>query len=153
MIRKSKTNSYSPIDDVAKLILYHPDKFSLDRLAKESCLSIRQFQRQFSERIGVSHKWFCRISRFDKAFRLKANRPHLDWLRIAIETGYHDYQHLSKDFIEFADTLPNSLIHEAAHPTGILGLKNNVVFLPPRNKPRIDTMFASSIRSAKNIFF
>jgi len=123
MIRKSKTN-HSPIDDVAKLLLYHPDKLSLDRLAKESCLSIRQFQRQFSERVGVSPKLFCRISRFDKAFRLKANHSHLDWLRIAMETGYHDYQHLSKDFIEFADTLPNSLIREeASSPDRYFGFK------------------------------
>jgi hypothetical protein len=49
-----------------------------------------------------------------------------------METGYHDYQHLSKDFIEFADTLPNSLIREEANsPDRYLGLKNNVVFLPP----------------------
>ena len=114
MIRKSKV-TYSPIDIVAKILLYQPDKFSLDWLAKESCLSIRQFQRKFSERVGVSPKLFARLSRFDKAFRLKYNNPALDWLRIALETGYHDYQHLAKDFIEFADVLPNSLIEDESN--------------------------------------
>lgn len=103
---------YSPVDTVAKLLLCYPGQFSLDYLAKESCLSLRQFERKFSERVGVSPKLFARLSRFDKAFRLKYDRPDLDWLRVAIETGYHDYQHLSKDFLEFANVLPNLLIRE-----------------------------------------
>ncbi|MEJ7677810.1 MAG: helix-turn-helix domain-containing protein [Segetibacter sp.] len=113
MLRKSRV-VYSPVDIVAKLLLYNPGQFSLDYLAKESCLSLRQFQRKFSERVGVSPKLFARLSRFDKAFRLKYYRPNLDWLRVAVETGYHDYQHLSKDFLEFANVLPNILIQEEA---------------------------------------
>jgi AraC-like DNA-binding protein len=109
----SKTKiSFQPIDEIARLLLLEPEKFSLDWLAKESCLSIKQFQRKFAERVGVSPKLFGRISRFDKAFRLKNRNPHLDWLGIAIESGYHDYQHLVKDFNEFSCALPNSLIRE-----------------------------------------
>ena len=110
-IQKSKVMN-SPIDPVAKLLLQHPDRFSLDYLANQSCLSTRQFQRKFSEQVGISPKLFGRISRFDKAFRLKYHNPSSDWLRIAIDSGYHDYQHLAKDFLEFADVLPNSLIQE-----------------------------------------
>lgn len=123
MLRKSKV-TYSAIDIAAKILFCQPDKFSLDRLANESCLSIRQFQRKFSERVGVSPKLFARLSRFDKAFRLKYNNPAFDWLRIAVETGYHDYQHLAKDFMEFADVLPNSLIQEEANsPDCYFGFK------------------------------
>ncbi len=123
MIKKSRV-AHSPIDVIAKLLLLEPDKFSLDWLAKQSCLSVRQFQRKFSERIGVSPKLFSRISRFDKAFRLKNNNRHLDWLHIAMEAGYHDYQHLAKDFIEFAGVLPNSLIQEEAKsPECLFGFK------------------------------
>jgi len=123
MISKLKVTC-GPIDKVAKLLLYQPDKFSLDWLAKQSYLSIRQFQRKFSERVGVSPKLFARLSRFDKAFRFKCNNPDLDWLRIAVETGYHDYQHLAKDFIEFADVLPNTLIQEESNsPDCYFGFK------------------------------
>ncbi|MEJ7683361.1 MAG: helix-turn-helix domain-containing protein [Segetibacter sp.] len=122
-IQKSKI-AYNPIDPVAKLLLCHPDKFSLNYLAKQSCLSARQFQRKFSERVGVSPKLFARISRFDKAFRLKFYNPSLDWLRIAVELGYHDYQHLTKEFTEFADVLPNSLIQEESRsPECYFGFK------------------------------
>ncbi|MDQ4139648.1 MAG: helix-turn-helix domain-containing protein [Bacteroidota bacterium] len=111
MISKSKSTCNS-MDAIARILMHQPDKFSLDFLADQSCLSTRQFQRRFKERVGVSPKLFARLSRFDKAFRLKYYKPNLDWLQIAIETGYHDYQHLVKDFTEFADVLPNNLIQE-----------------------------------------
>lgn len=104
--------AFSPIDIVAKHLLSQPYGFRLDYLADQSCLSIRQFQRKFSEHVGVSPKLFARISRFHKAFRLKYEYPHFDWLRVAIETGYEDYQHLSKDFQAFANGLPNQLLQE-----------------------------------------
>jgi AraC-like DNA-binding protein len=111
LIRKSKIE-YNSVDEMARILLEKPGKYSMDRLAKESCLCMRQFQRRFKERLGVSPKLFARISRFDKAYRLKDNNPGSDWLSIAMETGYHDYQHLVKDFLEFADVLPNTLIQE-----------------------------------------
>jgi transcriptional regulator GlxA family with amidase domain len=116
--------SHEPIDHIAKLLLHEAAVYSLDRLAKESCLSIRQFQRKFNERVGVSPKMFARISRFDKAFRLKYYNPRFDWLRVAVDSGYHDYQHLAKDFTEFAQVLPNALIKEEARsPDCYFGFK------------------------------
>ena len=112
-LHRSNAGSDS-IDAIAKILLREPDRFSMKWLAKESCFSLRQFERNFNQRIGVSPKLFARISRFDKAFRLKDKNPRMDWLRIAMETGYHDYQHLVKDFKNFADVLPNSLIQEEA---------------------------------------
>lgn len=110
-IRQAKVACGS-IDRVARLLLHRPNAFSLDELADQSCLSIRQFQRKFSQQVGVTPKWFSRISRFDKAFRLKSTSPHLDWLQIAVQTGYQDYQHLAKEFREFAGVWPNALIRE-----------------------------------------
>lgn len=122
-LKKTKF-AFSPIDTVAKHLLSQPHNFSLDYLAKQSCLSLRQFQRKFYERVGVSPKHFARISRFHKAFRLKYGQPNLDWLQVAVETGYHDYQHLSKDFLEFAHVLPNQLIQEeSSSPDCYFGFK------------------------------
>jgi AraC-like DNA-binding protein len=105
-------NAAGPLDQVARLLLYRPEAFSLDYLAAESCLSPRQFQRRFSQQVGVSPKWFSRISRFDRAFRLKCSHPGLDWLQVAVQTGYQDYQHLAKEFAEFAGVRPNVLVRE-----------------------------------------
>lgn len=96
-----------PIDTVSGLLLNNLDKFSLDYLAKESFLSPKQFERKFLERIGINPRYFARIVRFDKAFRLRNAHPHKDWLSIAIEAGYYDYQHLAKAYKEFTNFSPN----------------------------------------------
>lgn len=47
----------------------------------------------------------------------------MDWLRIALETGYHDYQHLVKDFKQFSGVTPHSLlVAQAQSPERILGI-------------------------------
>ena len=79
---------------------------SVEALARQACLSPRQFIRKFEERVGVSANMFHRIVRFDRAFRLKNNRPATDWLSVALATGYCDYQHLAKDFKEFTTFTP-----------------------------------------------
>jgi hypothetical protein len=48
----------------------------------------------------------------------------MDWLQVALEAGYQDYQHLSKDFMEFAYVLPNTLIQEESRsPDCFFGYK------------------------------
>lgn len=97
-----------PIDTVSHLMLNNPEKFSLDYLAKESFLSPKQFERKFLERVGINPKYFARIVRFDKAFRLKNAHPGKNWFSIAIESGYYDYQHLTKDYKEFTNFSPSA---------------------------------------------
>lgn len=94
------------IDDVCAFLLNSDVKISIDKLAKHACLSTKQLERKFKERTGVNPKLYSRIIRFDKAFRLKNSRPALDWLRIAMECDYHDYQHLAKDYKDFTSLAP-----------------------------------------------
>ncbi|RYZ49229.1 MAG: AraC family transcriptional regulator, partial [Sphingobacteriales bacterium] len=63
-------------------------------------------------RMGIPPKLFTRIARLTKAFRMKYNQPTLDWLSIALYGGYHDYQHLAKDFRELAGTTPTAYFRE-----------------------------------------
>jgi transcriptional regulator GlxA family with amidase domain len=47
----------------------------------------------------------------------------MDWLSIAIETGYFDYQHLAKDFKRFSGGTPVSMIDSyESSPERWLGL-------------------------------
>lgn len=94
------------VDAAAKQMLLQDESFRLDRFIKESCLCHRQFDRKFKERVGIPPKQFLQVIRFDKAFRMKNKHPHLDWLSIAIHCGYHDYQHLVKDYREFTGYTP-----------------------------------------------
>jgi AraC-like DNA-binding protein len=121
-VRKMRIDE-NPVGVIGKLLLKNPFGFSLDWLAKEASWSPRQLERQFIERIGVSPKFFAKISRFDHAFQMKQQFLNLDWLTIAVQNGYSDYQHMVKDFKEFAGETPNILLNsESQAPERILGL-------------------------------
>ena len=109
---KKMTAGTHPLDQVAANLFTDPTRFSLDWLATQSCLCQRQFNRKFIERMGVGPKLYSRVVRFYKAYLYKETHPQQDWLTIAFLFGYTDYQHLVKDFKEFAQVTPNQWIHE-----------------------------------------
>lgn len=99
------------IDDACMLMMQSDRKYTVDYIASQSCLSTRQLERKFGERTGVNPKMFERIIRFDRAFRLKNSHPEMDWLRIAVECNFHDYQHLAKTYQSFTGLTPTAF-HE-----------------------------------------
>ncbi|QJW89469.1 AraC family transcriptional regulator [Spirosoma taeanense] len=109
-----------PIDRIGELLLYNPVPFSLDWLAGQANLSPRQFERKFSERIGIGPKLYSRISRFFQTINYKERHPDQDWLTVAVEFGYTDYNHLAKDFKQFANVTPNLLMKEYAQRPEII---------------------------------
>ncbi len=114
---------FQKIDQTHLLIAKNPTLYSIDTLADFACLSVSQFERRFKQQMGISPKLFARINRFYEAFTLKDQNPTIDWLSVAIQTGYNDYQHLVKDFKQFAGTTPNSLLKAQANaPERILGI-------------------------------
>lgn len=94
------------LDQVTRLMLHDNAPASVDWFARESCLCHRQFDRRFRERLGIAPKQFLQIVRFDRAYRLKNRCPQLDWLSVALYCGYHDYQHLAKDYKELTGYTP-----------------------------------------------
>lgn len=121
-INKAK-NSQHFIDEIAAFMMAHPSKFSLDYLANQACLSPRQFNRKFTERIGIGPKLYSRIIRFYRAYKYKEQNPSADWLAVAMLFDYADYQHLVKDFKEFAGVTPSIWAYEDNHsPERILSL-------------------------------
>jgi AraC-like DNA-binding protein len=111
------------LDSVALYMLQSNGKLSLDFLAQEACLSTKQFKRKFYERTGINPKTYARIIRFIKAFNIKNRYPHRDWLQIAIDGGFYDYQHLVKEYKDFTGFTPAEFhALEANSPESVLGL-------------------------------
>ncbi|MFY0255192.1 helix-turn-helix domain-containing protein [Chitinophaga sp. 30R24] len=94
------------IDRLSATILESPNMFSVDYLAKESCLSLRQFERRCKARMGVSPKAFINLVRFSNVNRMKNKYPDMDWFTLAIHCGYYDLQHLIKDYKKFSLLTP-----------------------------------------------
>ena len=105
IVRKVKGREH-PTDITGRMMFQQNEQYSLDSFLKSSCLCHRQFDRIFKERVGIPPKQFLQIIRFDRAFRIKTRYTDQDWLSIAIHCGYHDYQHLVKDYIEFTGYSP-----------------------------------------------
>lgn len=112
------------IDSVASQVLKDPTIFSLDAMAQHACLSTKQFYRKFTQRVGVSPKFFSRLSRFNHAYQYKLNNPATSWSSIAQEFSYTDYHHLEKEFKEFSGLTPKEWIAtELSAPERLLKLR------------------------------
>ncbi|MDX1906576.1 MAG: helix-turn-helix domain-containing protein [Bacteroidia bacterium] len=96
-----------PLDRVMNTLLQSPAPPPIDVLADAACLSLRQFERRCLERLGVTPKYFCKVMRFEQAYRMRNLHPDADWLTIALHCGYHDYQHLAKDYLSLTGKTPN----------------------------------------------
>jgi AraC-like DNA-binding protein len=121
LIRRSRKEAHG-IDRAAQLLLQNTSPISIDWLASQSCLSTRQFERKFKERMGVTASQLARIARFEKAFVLKNAQPQLDWLSVAIQCGYYDYPHLVRDYKAFTGLTPASFLDvDLQAPERLLG--------------------------------
>lgn len=101
-----------PIDQVLSLLIKERGLIKIDQLASHSCLSTRQFERVFQQRIGLPPKHFSRIVRFAQAWIMKEQHPGISWIKIAYECGYFDQMHLIRDFHEFAGVNPSAIESE-----------------------------------------
>ena len=104
---KRKAFDIHPLD-IATTNLFASESIpNVDTLAKKSYQSTRHFERHFKERMGISPKYFLKVLRFENAFRMKNRNPQLDWLSIAVNCGYYDYQHLARDYKDLTGLTPN----------------------------------------------
>jgi transcriptional regulator GlxA family with amidase domain len=99
-----------PIDLVAIKMLDPFTAYSIPEWASMACLSIRQFERNFTTRVGISPKMYTRIVRFENAMKVKNKSPEKSWSDIACECEYDDSSHLLREFRQFADFPPGTLL-------------------------------------------
>lgn len=78
---------------------------ALGPLAAHGGLGTRQLERAFARHVGLPPKLFARILRFQSVFAAASGqRPALTGL--ALDCGYADQAHFSRDFREFSGTTP-----------------------------------------------
>ena len=62
-----------------------------------------------NDRVGASPKLFARVARFDHAVQLARGRPDLAWAQIAVDSGYADQAHLTREFVDLGGIRPSQL--------------------------------------------
>ncbi|MBC8083369.1 MAG: helix-turn-helix transcriptional regulator [Hymenobacter sp.] len=78
----------------------------LDALLHKLGIGGRYLERLFGQAVGVSPKYFCRIIRFQQAFRW-LDRPG-SLTAVAMACGYYDQAHFIRDFRHFTGTTPSA---------------------------------------------
>lgn len=115
-----KTKPAESLDAALSLLMKEGGKLPIEYIAKEACLSMRQFERKCKDRVGLSPKLFARIIRFSKAYRMREAHSNLSWTSIAHTAGYFDQMHMIRDFKMFAGVAPTFIDKELAQTPSLL---------------------------------
>jgi AraC-like DNA-binding protein len=77
---------------------------TVSQLVKKYHVSERQIERIFAQHVGLSPKNFSRIVRFQQVFKLASAAGSLT--RLALDAGYFDQAHFSREFKSFTGYSP-----------------------------------------------
>lgn len=95
----------SPIQQAIAALESRGGRISLDALAWQSGLSVRQFRRRCVEESGLSPKLLARILRFRQAWQ-RAQAQAGAHAGLAAECGYTDQSHMIAEFRRFSGRTP-----------------------------------------------
>ncbi|QNL47832.1 AraC family transcriptional regulator [Olivibacter sp. SDN3] len=89
----------NPLKKATVAIAGSGGRISLDEIASLCCRSTRQTERLFKQTIGLTPKQFCRIIKFTLSQQLiEAKNPDETLLQVALDAGYYDHAHLSREY-------------------------------------------------------
>lgn len=84
----------------------------MDALAGGLGVTARHLERVFGDSVGLSPKRLARIVRFQDVLRRVETAPER-WVDVALDAGFADQSHLSREFRELADTAPSAWLSNA----------------------------------------
>lgn len=109
----SKLQQANTRDDLVEesLSLIHKSKGAINvrALAKYLDLSERQFERRFSQTVGLSPLSYIRVRRFNEAMRLMKTGAYNRLIDIAYALNFHDQSHFIREIKSFTGITPKSL--------------------------------------------
>lgn len=76
--------------------------------------SHRRFIDRFQATVGMSPKRFCRVRRLSRVIHLAARRPAASLAELALDAGYSDQPHFTREFREISGMTPGE--YRAAKP-------------------------------------
>ncbi len=76
------------------------------KVVMTSGYSHRRFIALFRRSVGITPKLYCRILRFQRALDSVTADPSASWVDLALDTGYSDQPHFTREFREFAGLTP-----------------------------------------------
>ena len=105
-----------PLHNSVMQIIQKKGVVNVQQLAKDYCLSERQFQRRFKELSGFSPKMYSRITRFQHVMG-NYGKLQCSLTALAYDCGYYDQSHFIQDFKQFSGYTPAQYFN--GRPEGI----------------------------------
>jgi AraC-like DNA-binding protein len=104
------------VTEALSLIEESKGRISIEGLASSMRISARQIERKFAQRVGLSPKAFCRVTRFHQVKSLFENGRESSGCDLAYACGYYDQTHLIQEFRLFTGHTPAR--YERVQPVG-----------------------------------
>lgn len=111
---KTKSRA-SCVQSAAELIRNQKGELTVENLSSEVCISIRQLEREFKNKLGVSPKTYMRISRLNSVLQLINQNPSIPQAQLAYLCGYADQAHFIRDFKLLTGERPSIYVSEQDH--------------------------------------
>ena len=110
-LRKSKLNFYY-LNQAAEIIRQRKGMLSMEDLAGQVYISIRQLEREFRQKIGLTPKQYMRLVRFCEVYRLLDTDNSMDLTSLSYACGFSDQAHFIREFKSFIGEKPSVFIKE-----------------------------------------
>lgn len=105
-----KRAKYNPMESIIHSITLSNEQLTVQELASNNYISVRQLERQFKKHIGLSPKEYLNIVRFQNAIKLiRKSDKRRSLLDIAFECGYYDHSHFTSEIKTITGILPSQL--------------------------------------------
>ena len=101
------------MEESLRLIHQNIGTIHVKSLLERLHISERQFERRFSQTVGVPPQFYIRVKRFNEAVRLMKAGQFEALTAIAHALGFHDQSHFIRDIKAFSGMTPKSLSHKA----------------------------------------
>jgi AraC-like DNA-binding protein len=94
----SRDDNITLINRIIDQIIAERGITRVEDISQRFNINTRKLQRIFGQYVGVSPKWVIQLYRLQNAAEIMDNGQNHDWLKLALDLGYHDQSHFIKDF-------------------------------------------------------
>lgn len=95
------------------LIQMNPGNIRIEQCLQPGNVGSRRLARLFELETGMTPKRFARLLRFRQVIshlHQHSTASHVDWTDLALQYGYYDQAHFSREFKDFSDFTPSAYL-------------------------------------------
>jgi AraC-like DNA-binding protein len=111
------------VDKALDILRSREGLIPIQELCDQVNIGDRQLQRLFQRYVGLPPKFYARVIRFNKIFRM-IRTPGTTWTDIVFASGYYDQSHFIRNFKSFTGEDPTAFAFEKSTLTNFFAYKS-----------------------------